>query len=360
VLSQALQAVALYRLGKSLEALQIILAFKPDPMALGDADVLHFAGWILSALGRNVDNLELFDAACKRHQGNEDVCVESICHFIRAREWKRIQQLAMKMHKSFGVTPSSSKPIGDDESHNKYLWWSVMSMILQAGEPSNRPSVPLLLSLCDRLISEVNAPEEPAPQFYIRAKVLYLRATATLTRPQLSADSITETFETLSFSSWSPQSLPDDSKKARQQLLDLFRSPRGETLCDQNLGLELWRREVQLALGVADDWQAGLELSRKLLVDGGDTNWATILGLIHFSMKLQRSLPKSLGEGGSEGKQGPATTDDLVSHAGQILRKLADNGERPSKERGFQLGLLELVRLLRRVGSSSEGLLSLS
>jgi hypothetical protein len=349
---KALQAVALYRLGKHIEALQTVIAFKHNTAALGNEDVLLFSGWILLALGCESDSLELFDAACKRHPESEDVHLEAFCHFIRLREWKRMQQVAMKLHKIFVASLSSTPATKDSPSPAGYLWWCVMSMLVQARDPSNRPSIPLLLSLCERLISDRKETTQ-ASEFYVRAKVLYLRATGSLSRALLP--SITDDFEAISFPNNPPVEPNADSRKAREELLRIFHSPEGNTFCDQNLGLELWRREIELDLGGSNDWRAGLDRCRMLLVDDGDTNWATVLGLIHFSINLQwpelrkgSGVAESPAKGGQEG--------DLVKDARQILRKLTDGGEKgPSTERGFLLGLVELERLLRRIKEPSEG-----
>lgn len=93
--------------------------------------------------------------ATSRHPENEDVCVEAFLHYVRIGHRKLAQQVSSD--DGVSILAHSTPQIGmkthrNFPTHEPYLWWSTMSILLQVREPDN-PMNPLLLSLAERQIT---------------------------------------------------------------------------------------------------------------------------------------------------------------------------------------------------------------
>lgn len=141
----------------------------------------------------------------------------------------------------------------------RYLWWSILTTILQIRDLSH-PQGPLLLSLAERQLAAHYAsddteaePEqgyETANEFHLVTRILELRAqyaaaavaagSTSSTAPNAPASTSTLVLPTL------PASAPGEPRSPARALLDHLASPEADRRCDENLGFELWRREVEL------------------------------------------------------------------------------------------------------------------
>lgn len=102
--------------------------------------------------------LAVLAQATQRHPDNEDVCAEAFLHYIRAGERKSSQQvrssptLALELGPDTCLARQISMRMQRAFKNDKYLWWSVMSMLLQVSDTKN-PTNELLLSLAERQIT---------------------------------------------------------------------------------------------------------------------------------------------------------------------------------------------------------------
>lgn len=141
----------------------------------------------------------------------------------------------------------------------RYLWWSVLTTVLQLRN-LNHAQGPLLLSIAERLLAShyTNKPETTsyatANEFHIVSRVLELRAQySNPAEPPSRPNSAAEPSPS-SPSPSNPVVLPtlpptEPPRSARQALLEHFASAEADKRCDENLGFEIWRREVEFDYG---------------------------------------------------------------------------------------------------------------
>lgn len=152
-----------------------------------------------------------------------------------------------------------SKRFKDD----RYFWWSIVATILQVRDLSH-PQGELLLSLVERQLStrfssstsssSTDAATEKAPstsytsadEFHVVTRFLELRAQYAALKPEASSSSTSASSPALVLPSIPPSATPLSPAKA---LLAHFSSAEAEKWCEENLGLDLWRREAELAYG---------------------------------------------------------------------------------------------------------------
>lgn len=149
--------------------------------------------------------------------------------------------MSMKMAKQFKV--------------DRYMWWSVLTTILLLRDLAH-PQASLLLSLAERQLvahyttsrKEPATGYETANEFHLITRLLELRAQYAAAAAT-GAASATPTTSTLILPSL-PAS-PDQPRTAARALLDHLASREADKRCAENLGFELWRREIELEYGSA-------------------------------------------------------------------------------------------------------------
>ncbi|BGP05980.1 Phagocyte signaling-impaired protein [Rhodotorula toruloides] len=347
----ALKALALSVSSKPLpsstqqDILKVIEAVKGGA-GLGDADVLMILSYVLRGIDRGEMALELLTKATQLHPDNEELALEAFTQYMRSNDCKSAQLVSTKMSKRF--------------KDDRYFWWSIMSTILQVRDLSH-PQGELLLSLVERQLSTrfsamLNAPtadsagEKPtsasyasADEFHVVTRFLELRAQYAA----LQADS-PNTSASISSTALVLPSLPssDTPLSPAKALLAHFSSPEADKWCEQNLGLDLWRREAELAYGSAEggEWKK-LWKRLKVALEKGDINWHTMLYLTRAALAI------AAGSSSTSTDSSPSPEGlDLLSQTRQLFRSLATESPRAKVERGYLLGQLEIARELRLRG----------
>ncbi|ORX87429.1 TPR-like protein [Basidiobolus meristosporus CBS 931.73] len=133
---QALKALTLERTGKEEEALEICKFIKKR-MPI-DEPTLQIVGMVYRSLGNHQDMVDLYGNASKMLPNNEELANHWFMAMVRANDFKGQQQAALKLHKTF--------------KHNKYLFWAIMSLVLQAKE--NEGQRALFNSLSERMMKK--------------------------------------------------------------------------------------------------------------------------------------------------------------------------------------------------------------
>jgi N-terminal acetyltransferase B complex non-catalytic subunit len=142
----------------------------------------------------------------------------------------------MKMAKQFKV--------------DRYMWWSVLTTILLLRDLAH-PQASLLLSLAERQLvahyttgrKEPATAYESANDFHLITRLLELRA------QYAAASSSATPANTSNLVLPSLPASPDQPRTAARALLDHLASPEADKRCAENLGFELWRREIELEYG---------------------------------------------------------------------------------------------------------------
>lgn len=231
--------------------------------------LIHRAGRVLARLEIAGDEImSMLTKATELHPDNEQVLVEAFLHYVRVAERRAAQQISLRLAK-----------IG---TADKYAWWSVMSILLQVRDPTTSDAR-LLLSLAERQIAahfdqvrvargishtsestagttrgnaeakgKAKAQEkasdgvdqtlestchfESADEFHLVARFLELNALHAPSVPLATALSL-------------PSFTSSEGMTARQALLAHFGSKEGDNWCETSLGLELWRRKIELRHG---------------------------------------------------------------------------------------------------------------
>lgn len=191
----------------------------------------------------------------------------------------------------------------------------------KAGDPANA----LLLSLSARYISEnppVTNGEWNGAEFWLKVKHAELALREA--------------------------SHPSQSEQDRKSLVDLkasflalFKAPEAQPWLERELGFELWRRDSIKMYGTDDEKKA---LAKELMqsLDAGDTNWHTIITLIHLAVSTDFLVEK---EAKTNTEANGNAHDSLPSELARSLQKqlqtLSEDSKR-GRERGFLLGQLKL------------------
>lgn len=289
-LVKALKALALVRSQKVEESLVLcdeVLASKPTEETTLSA-MMH----VLRGLGRHTDMVTMYEDAYKVQPNNEELGSQTFFAHVRIGNWKAAQQIATKMHKQFG----------DDH----YVYWSIMSAVLQANDPTTPPNIrEVLFKLAHRLISSSNTPSfVSADRFYLH--LLILRELG----------------------------LYDEAC----ELLD--RTP-GKTLCSISLACDEIRREIWKIKGLCKE-----EGSRaaQLITEEKNRNWLEFLAVVDAT--IADVTPQSL-----ESDEARTNIEENISKAAELFTSVADEDMR--KDRSGLLALLELEKRSREHGLSS-------
>ncbi|TDL21521.1 actin cytoskeleton organization protein [Rickenella mellea] len=285
-LVKALKALAVVRTNKIEESLPIcdeVLASKPT-----DLDTLNAMMHVLRALGRHTDMVNMFDEAYKRQPTNEDLGAQSFFANVRAGRWKAAQQVATRMHKQF--------------KSDRFIYWSVMSAVLQAKDPSTPPTTrPILFQLAHRLL--LTTPVPP---------------TATADRLHLHVTVLREL------------SLYDEARQ-------LLETTVGKAIVKTSIVVDELRREVAVESG---RWkEEGREAARRL-VEEKDRNW------LEFRSVLDSAFSDII-----PGEDIPEPVITQVKETRDLLAGIAEADGRT--DRGAALALVELEWRAREKGVSS-------
>ncbi|CAA7271640.1 unnamed protein product [Cyclocybe aegerita] len=284
-LIKSLKALALIRSQKVEESLVLcdeVLELKPTNDAVLTA-MMH----VLRGLGRHNDMVTMFEEAYKKQPTNEELGAQTFFANVRASHWKSAHQIATRMYKQF--------------QEDRYLYWSVISAILQAKDISTPSNMRVILfKLAHRLITS-----SPTPS-YVNADRFHLHL------------SILRELE-----------LYDETEK----LLD---SDVGKSICATNLSCNEIRRDIWKRQGRVQ--HAG-ELAEQLILENKDRNWLEFLAVIDATLLSQPSGVAS-------------SSENKIKHAEELFTKVAEIDG--LKDRSGLLALIELEKRSRTLGLSKD------
>ncbi|EIW60342.1 actin cytoskeleton organization protein [Trametes versicolor FP-101664 SS1] len=298
LLVKALKSLALVRSQKVEEALLLcdeVLASKPvdDPTLTA---MMH----VLRGLGRHMDMVTMYEDAYKQQPGNEELGTQTFFANVRIGNWKAAQQIATKMHKQF------------QDDH--YLYWSVMSALLQAHDPTTPEALrTVLLKLAHRLISSSATPSYyNADRFHLHLTILR----------QLG--------------------LYDEA-------YEMVESESGQIVCSSNLSCEELRREIWKLKGLTKE--AG-EAAEKRILEAKDRNWLEFLAVLDATFA-------DLTSEASDVEAAKAATSQRIVKTREFFGKVVETDG--VRDRSGHLALLELEKRSRQHGlaTDSSALLSL-
>ncbi|KAJ6502477.1 actin cytoskeleton organization protein [Mycena sanguinolenta] len=283
-LVKTLKALALVRSQKVEESLILcdeVLAAKPTNDAVLTA-MMH----VLRGLGRHKDMVTMFEEAYKQQPTNEDLAAQTFFANVRILNWKAAQQIATRMHKQF--------------HEDRYIYWSVISAILQANEPTTEPNMrTLLYKLAHRLVTS-----SPTPS-YVNADRFHLHL------------SILRELE-----------LFDEART----LLD---SDIGKNICAASLSCNEIRRDIWRRQDLLEDEGTKAELR---ITGQNDRNWLEFLSVLDATFS-------SLKGDQEQDESAKAKCSSHVTKTEELFTKLALEDGR--KDRSALLALLELEKRAR-------------
>ncbi|KAF7363508.1 Actin cytoskeleton organization protein [Mycena sanguinolenta] len=290
-LVKTLKALALVRSQKVEESLILcdeVLAAKPTDDAVLTA-MMH----VLRGLGRHKDMVTMFEEAYKRQPNNEDLAAQTFFANVRILNWKAAQQIASRMHKQF--------------HEDRYIYWIVMSVILQANEPTTEPKMrTLLYNLAHRHVTS-----SPTPS-YVNADRFHLHL------------SILRELE-----------LFDEART----LLD---SDIGKSICAASLSCNEIRRDIWRRQGLLEEEGTKAELR---IMEQNDRNWLEFLSVLDATFS-------SLKGDQDPDESAKAKCSSHVAKTEELFSKLAlEDGH---KDRSALLALLELEKRTRSHGISND------
>ncbi|KAF8212156.1 actin cytoskeleton organization protein [Mycena galopus ATCC 62051] len=283
-LVKTLKALALVRSQKVEESLILcdeVLAAKPTNDAVLTA-MMH----VLRGLGRHKDLVTMFEEAYKQQPTNEELAAQTFFANVRILNWKAAQQIATRMHKQF--------------HEDKYIYWSVISAILQANEPTTAPNMrTLLYKLAHRLVTS-----SPTPS-YVNADRFHLHL------------SILRELE-----------LFDEART-------LLESDIGKSICTASLACNEVRRDIWRRQGLLEDEGTKAELR---ITEQNDRNWLEFLSVLDATFS-------SLASAKTKCSSDAAKTQELFTQLA------SQDGH---KDRSALLALLELEKRARFHGISND------
>ncbi|KAJ3732242.1 actin cytoskeleton organization protein [Lentinula guzmanii] len=286
-LVKALKALALVRYQKVEEALVLcdeVLESKPT-----DDSTLNAMMHVLRGLGRHKDMITMYDAAYKKQPTNEELGAQTFFANVRANNWKSAQQIASKMYKQF--------------QEDRYLYWSVMSNVLQANDTNTPPEMrTLLYKLALRLITSAPTPSSVhSDRFYLHLTILR----------ELSE---------------------------YDEAMTLLETPTGRNICEINLACNEMRRDIMRLRGALEE--EGKRAEQRIL-ERSDRNWLEFLSVVDGTFA---SLTDS-----EDAKEQSASK---ISNTLALFTKISVQDGR--KDRSGLLGLLELEHRARKHGVSTD------
>ncbi|KAI0780924.1 actin cytoskeleton organization protein [Trametes elegans] len=290
-LVKALKALALVRSQKVEEALLLcdeVLASKP-----ADDPTLTAMMHVLRGLGRHTDMVNMYEDAYKQQPGNEELGTQTFFANVRIGNWKAAQQIATKMHKQF------------QDDH--YLYWSVMSALLQAHDPTTPEALrTVLLKLAHRLVSSSATPSYyNADRFHLHVTVLR------------------------------ELGLYDEA-------YEMVESDTGKIVCSTNLSCEELRREIWSLKGLTKE--AG-EFAEKRILDAQDRNWLEFLTVVDAAFA-------DLTSDAEDADAAKTAASGRILKTRELFGKVAEADG--VKDRSGHLALLELEKRARQHGLATD------
>ncbi|KAF7294869.1 Actin cytoskeleton organization protein [Mycena indigotica] len=280
-LTKTLLALALVRSQKVEEALSHcdeVLAAKPTNDAVLTA-MIH----VLRGLGRQKDIVSMFEEASKQIPDSEELATQTFLANIRVQNFKAAQQIAGRMHKQF--------------QEDRYIYWHVLSAILQASEPSTSSDMRVLLfKLAHRLI------------------------TASPTPPYVNADRFHLHLVILR-----ELGLFDEART-------LLESEVGKSICAASLACNEVRRDIWRAHGLFEEEGQKAEAR---ITQQNDRNWLEFLSVIDAALLQVESKPEP-----DEAEK--ADRSARLTKTRQLFTKLAEDDG--LKDRSAALALVELEK----------------
>ncbi|KAJ7097819.1 actin cytoskeleton organization protein [Mycena belliarum] len=290
-LIKALKALALVRSQKVEESLVLcdeVLAGKPTNDAVLTA-LMH----VLRGLGRHKDLVTMFEEAYKQQPANEELAAQTFFANVRVLNWKAAQQIATRMHKQF--------------QEDRYIYWTVISAILQANDPMTAPDMrSLLYKLAHRLVTS-----SPTPS-YVNADRFHLHL------------SILRELE-----------LFDEART-------LLESDIGKSICTASLACNELRRDIWRLQGLFEDEGKKAELR---ITEQNDRNWLEFLSVLDAACSstsaVQDPDESTKAESSSRMRKAQELFTMVAAHDGH-------------KDRSALLALLELEKRARLHGISND------
>ncbi|OBZ75813.1 N-alpha-acetyltransferase 25, NatB auxiliary subunit [Grifola frondosa] len=290
-LIKALKALALVRSQKVEESLILcdeVLASKPI-----DDSTLSAMMHVLRGLGRHTDMVVMYEDAYKSNPTNEELGSQTFFANVRIGNWKAAQQIATKMHKQF------------QEDH--YLYWSVMSAILQANESTTPAALrTVLFKLAHRLVTS-----SPTPSYYT-ADRFYLHLVV-LQELQLYDEA--------------------------HQLLE---SEPGKAVCAGSLACDEVRREIWKLKGLLKEEGAR---AQERIAEAKDRNWLEFLAVLDATFSDVTSPS-------SDTEAAKASSAEHITKTREFLGKVVDQDG--LKDRSGHLARLELEKRARQHGLATD------
>ncbi|CAG8502005.1 8272_t:CDS:10 [Acaulospora morrowiae] len=134
---KGLKALILERTGKPEEALKLCDEVKEGKPI--DEQILQALTMVYKSLGKFEEIVKIYENATGLNPTNEELGNHLFMAMVRINDFKGQQQVALKLHKTF--------------KSNKYLFWAIMSLLLQAeNAPSGQSGI--LLSLAERMMQK--------------------------------------------------------------------------------------------------------------------------------------------------------------------------------------------------------------
>ncbi|KAI6005647.1 N-acetyltransferase B complex non catalytic subunit-domain-containing protein [Pisolithus albus] len=287
LLAKALKALALVRLQKVEESLALcdeILSVKPL-----DEPTMSAMMHVLKGLGRNVDLVTMCEEAYKLQPQNEEYGAQAFFANIRNGNWKSAQQISSKMHKQF--------------QEDRYLYWSVISAILQANDPLTPANMrTVLYRLAHRLVAS-----SPTPSY-------------------LSADRFHMHLNILK-----ELDLYDEAN-------GLLESEVGKAICSTSLACSQTRRDIWRKRGLYKE--EGKRARDR--ISEGDRNW------LEFLSVLDATFPPVASSEGEISEQCKQECRESLVETGEFLEEIAQKDG--FKNRAAPLALTELKYRAYKLG----------
>ncbi|KAJ7111542.1 actin cytoskeleton organization protein [Mycena crocata] len=289
-LIKTLKALALVRSQKVEESLVLcdeVLAAKPT-----NDSVLTAMMHVLRGLGRHNDMVVMFEEAYKQQPTNEDLAAQTFFANVRILNWKAAQQIATRMHKQF--------------QEDRYIYWSVISAILQANDLMTAPNMrTLLYKLAHRLVTS-----SPTPS-YVNADRFHLHL------------SILRELD-----------LFDEART-------LLESDIGRNICSASLSCNEIRRDIWRRQGLLKEEGTKAELR---ITEQNDRNWLEFLSVLDGTF----SSLKSTDDVQAPDEAANTHCSSEVAKTQELFTELAEQDGH--KDRSALLALLELEKRARSHG----------
>lgn len=247
-LASSLKSIALYRQGKKKEASEVaekLINLSPSSL---NSSILAPLCMTLQNLGRDQDEADLLEKYSKAQPGSIEWAKKACISFIRTKQWQKVQQSALKIHKTI-----STKKGSDD----LYFWWSMQAYCLIANDSSLMGHA-LALPLAHRMITKQM---ETIPLGQNSDEVLYLSA----------------------------RIMQKEGEKAWQEALTLLNeNETSKILCAKSLSLQALRHELRQSTG---QWNVINTEAIKAL-DDGVRNWQAVEAAVESALAMAETTSK--------------------------------------------------------------------